>query len=73
MTSRAFEGPEYMANRGKFAGPSLLEMMEQHHANLLVIGDVEVAQGVADAIEIIRTPYQWLAKHPQTRKQDAKV
>lgn len=60
MTSRAFEGPEYMAERGKFAGPSLLEMMESQLDSFVSDGADNTAVGIANAIAILRQPYAWL-------------
>jgi hypothetical protein len=52
-----------MAERGKFAGPSILEMMENHLDALFKSGtplDETKAIGVAEAIAIMRDPYAFL-------------
>lgn len=72
MTSRTFLGKEYMENRSSFAGPSILEMLEHEARRLAGIknpSDYEQGQlhGMRDAISVMRQPYEWLAKHPQTR------
>ncbi len=71
MTSRTFLGAEYMAERGKYAGPSILELMERRldlatEANLSD-GDLYsngVLYGLANAIAIMRNPYSYLGIAP---------
>jgi hypothetical protein len=49
-----------MAERGKFAGPSLLEMMESQLDSFISDGADDTAVGIATAIAILRQPYAWL-------------
>lgn len=65
MTSRAFEAPEYMANRGKYAGPSILEMMEMELDKWISNEHAEeFCIGLATAIGIMRQPYSYLNMKP---------
>jgi hypothetical protein len=73
VTSTAFLGKEYMAERGKFAGPSILELMEQEldkatredaagkYQSLFSDGRI---MGLASAIAIMRQPYSYLDRPP---------
>jgi hypothetical protein len=49
-----------MAERGKFAGPSLLEMMESQLDSFVSDGADDTAVGIATAVAILRQPYAWL-------------
>ncbi len=71
MTSRTFLGAEYMAERGKYAGPSILELMERRlddaTESYLNAGDLYsngTAYGLASAIAIMRNPYSYLGISP---------
>ena len=65
MTSRAFDGAEYMAERGKYAGPSIVEMMEKELDKARVEhADYQYTLGLATAIGIIRVPYSYLNMKP---------
>jgi hypothetical protein len=60
MTSRAVEATATQ----KYAGASIVEMMEWELDKARAGEDGEYALGLATAVAIIRTPYSYLGKHP---------